>query len=355
MSRRPCSACCAASARARSRRRSQARRAVRAVRRADLRRSTTTSSTCRRARSMCACRGCFLLFTPEGAGGQPLQGGARPVPRVHRSPAHAEPVGRAADPGVGRVLLRELDDRSRRRLLPEPGRRDRVVALARRVGRASSVRTPSSRRCCPTSRRSSSAPIERRRRSRSTSCRSTRATSSSAISVGSGKASTEVQRLTRRSSCSSSGCETGRGCDRVRRSGSRCSTHAPSRTPRFPRSCSAPGSASTPGRRCTRSRCGARSASNPSGAATSTRRRSGLVELFGEPNRWGDSLRPFLWTHVATTVTTFTGETEIDLPMTCTYDFEIASTKFLHSLDDGEVPLVLLFAGSAFTRSETRG
>ncbi len=78
-----------------------------------------------------------------------------------------------------------------------------------------------------------------------------------------------------------------------------------------------------------------------------------LVELFGEPNRWGDSLRPFLWTHVATTVTTFTGETEIDLPMTCTYDFEIASTKFLHSLDDGEVPLVLLFAGSAFTRNET--
>ena len=78
-----------------------------------------------------------------------------------------------------------------------------------------------------------------------------------------------------------------------------------------------------------------------------------LVELFGEPNRWGDSLRPFLWTHVATTVTTFTGETEVDLPITCTYDFEIASTKFLHALDEGEIPLVLLFAGSAFLRGDT--
>ena len=45
--------------------------------------------------------------------------------------------------------------------------------------------------------------------------------------------------------------------------------------------------------------------------------------------------------------------TEVDLPITCTYDFEIASTKFLHALDDGEIPLVLLFAGSAFLRGDT--
>ena len=64
-----------------------------------------------------------------------------------------------------------------------------------------------------------------------------------------------------------------------------------------------------------------------------------LVELFGEPPQWGDSLRPFLWTHVATTVTGFDGATEIDLPVTCTYDFEVAGTKFFHSLDDGEIPL----------------
>ena len=78
-----------------------------------------------------------------------------------------------------------------------------------------------------------------------------------------------------------------------------------------------------------------------------------LYEMFGEPNRFGESLRPFLWTHVATTVTGFTGATEVDLPVTCTYDFEVAGTKYFHALDDGEIPLLLLFAGTAFTRSET--
>ena len=42
-----------------------------------------------------------------------------------------------------------------------------------------------------------------------------------------------------------------------------------------------------------------------------------------------DSLRPFLWTHVATTVTGFNGATEIDLPVTCTYDFEVAAHEVL--------------------------
>ena len=74
-----------------------------------------------------------------------------------------------------------------------------------------------------------------------------------------------------------------------------------------------------------------------------------LVDLFGEPLRWGDTLRPFLWTHVGMTVTGFTGSTEVDLHVACTYDFEIAGTKYLHALQDGEIPIVLLFAGTVFT------
>jgi Family of unknown function (DUF6084) len=56
-----------------------------------------------------------------------------------------------------------------------------------------------------------------------------------------------------------------------------------------------------------------------------------LVEVFGEPPHWGQSLKPFLWTHVETTITGFDGSTEIDLPVTCTYDLEVAGTKFFHS------------------------
>jgi hypothetical protein len=78
-----------------------------------------------------------------------------------------------------------------------------------------------------------------------------------------------------------------------------------------------------------------------------------LLDLFGEPSRWGDTLRPFLWTHVDTMVSGFEGETVVDLPMACTYDFDVAASKFLHGLDGGEVPLVFLFNGTVFTKSDT--
>ena len=76
-----------------------------------------------------------------------------------------------------------------------------------------------------------------------------------------------------------------------------------------------------------------------------------LTDLFGETPRWGDTLRPFLWTNVSMTVTGFTGETEVDLPITCTYDFEIAAAKYMHALDDGEIPIVVMFSGTVFGKS----
>jgi hypothetical protein len=80
--------------------------------------------------------------------------------------------------------------------------------------------------------------------------------------------------------------------------------------------------------------------------------KEGLADLFGTPERWGDTLKPFLWTHAAQTIQGFTGETEIDLPVACTYDFDVIATKYLHALGDGEIPVVLLFSGTVFTRGE---
>jgi hypothetical protein len=77
-----------------------------------------------------------------------------------------------------------------------------------------------------------------------------------------------------------------------------------------------------------------------------------LYELFGDTPQWGESLRPFLWTHVATTVAGFTGSTEFDLPVECSYDFEVAGAKYLHALAGGEIPLILLFSGTVFTPGE---
>lgn len=77
-----------------------------------------------------------------------------------------------------------------------------------------------------------------------------------------------------------------------------------------------------------------------------------LNQVFGATPRWGDTLRPFLWTHVATTVTGFRGETEIDLAVVCTYDFEVAGTPYLQALDDGDIPLVVLFSGTTFAKGD---
>jgi hypothetical protein len=48
----------------------------------------------------------------------------------------------------------------------------------------------------------------------------------------------------------------------------------------------------------------------------------------------------------------FTGATEISLPLECTYDFEVAASKYLHALRDGAIPLLFLFSGTVFVPGE---
>lgn len=79
----------------------------------------------------------------------------------------------------------------------------------------------------------------------------------------------------------------------------------------------------------------------------------GLTDLFGTRERYGSTLKPFLWTYASTMVQGFEGSREIDLPVACSYDFEVSATKYLHALRGGDVPLVLLFGGTVFTRGET--
>jgi hypothetical protein len=78
-----------------------------------------------------------------------------------------------------------------------------------------------------------------------------------------------------------------------------------------------------------------------------------LRELFGITTQWGDTVKPFLWTHADMMVAAFVGSAEIDLNVPCTYDFEVAAAKYLHSLDDGEIPLLFLFNGSVFAQAPT--
>jgi hypothetical protein len=77
-----------------------------------------------------------------------------------------------------------------------------------------------------------------------------------------------------------------------------------------------------------------------------------LFELFGEPERWGQTLRAMLWTHANVGVPGFTGNTIVDVPVACTFDFNVAATKYFAGLEYGEVPLTFLFSGTVFYESE---
>lgn len=73
-----------------------------------------------------------------------------------------------------------------------------------------------------------------------------------------------------------------------------------------------------------------------------------LLELFGTPDRWGTTLRTLPWTRTTVVVPPFTGSAVVDLLIPCTYDLEVTAARYFAALEDGEVPLELLFSGSVF-------
>jgi hypothetical protein len=77
-----------------------------------------------------------------------------------------------------------------------------------------------------------------------------------------------------------------------------------------------------------------------------------LVDLFGT-DQWSEALRPLLWTHASLQIPAFEDTVEVDLPVPCTYDLEVASSKYFDALDGGEISLLFLFSGTVFRKTET--
>jgi hypothetical protein len=76
-----------------------------------------------------------------------------------------------------------------------------------------------------------------------------------------------------------------------------------------------------------------------------------LEGLFGTPDRWGETLRAFLLTHVSAPVHGFIGQTDTTLPVELSYDMDVAAGSFLQGLQEGVVPLAFLFSGTVFLRT----
>ena len=54
------------------------------------------------------------------------------------------------------------------------------------------------------------------------------------------------------------------------------------------------------------------------------------------------------WVDASLDVPPFVGSAPVDLPVPCTFDFNVAATKYFHGLDDGDVPLSITFSGTIF-------
>jgi len=78
-----------------------------------------------------------------------------------------------------------------------------------------------------------------------------------------------------------------------------------------------------------------------------------LTDLFGEPNRWGDTLQPLQLATVPVLTPSFTNSTTVAVNVPLTYDLDIAAARYLHGLDEGEIPLTLLFSGTMFYAGDT--
>ena len=78
-----------------------------------------------------------------------------------------------------------------------------------------------------------------------------------------------------------------------------------------------------------------------------------MNDLFGNPERWGQTLRNLLWMHISLVVPHFEGaKTTVDMHVPCTFDFNVASTKYFDGLNSGDIPLLMLFSGTVFYASE---
>jgi len=62
-----------------------------------------------------------------------------------------------------------------------------------------------------------------------------------------------------------------------------------------------------------------------------------------------------LWTHTNVMVPPFRGSVRVDLPVPCTFDFNVAATKYFDALQEGEIPLLLLFSGTVLYEAEESG
>jgi Family of unknown function (DUF6084) len=73
-----------------------------------------------------------------------------------------------------------------------------------------------------------------------------------------------------------------------------------------------------------------------------------LQDLFGDASRWADTLRSLLWANTSTIIPGFSRETTVELQVPCTFDFNVATTKYFAGIKAGDIPVSCFFSGTVF-------
>lgn len=86
----------------------------------------------------------------------------------------------------------------------------------------------------------------------------------------------------------------------------------------------------------------------PTGRPYSATEEARLLDLFGERERWGQTMKPLHWMSLVIKVPPFTGETAVDLPLPCSLDFDVAANKYFYGLERGDIAVDVMFSGTVF-------
>lgn len=78
-----------------------------------------------------------------------------------------------------------------------------------------------------------------------------------------------------------------------------------------------------------------------------------LLDLFGERERWARSMKPLLWTISVLKVPAFAETIDLELPLPCSFDFDLAATKYFYGLREGSIRALVLFSGTVFHADDT--
>jgi hypothetical protein len=73
-----------------------------------------------------------------------------------------------------------------------------------------------------------------------------------------------------------------------------------------------------------------------------------LLDLFGERERWGSTMKPLLWTNLVVKVPPFSAETAVDIQLPCSFDFDVAANKYFYGVEAGQIAVALMFSGTVF-------